>query len=80
MAHNDDGQLAVCLEKWKQFDIHVQESIPIRETVWQLKMRVDLLEKAVMKNAIIGSIIGALIGSGASPAVMKIVDLLFGLK
>jgi hypothetical protein len=79
MTHTSDEQLAVCIEKWKQFDIHLNESIPIRETVWQLKMRVDLLEKSVLHNAVIGGLIGALIGSGASPAVMHVINIMFGI-
>ena len=79
MTRDEHEQLRVCQEKWKQFDAHVIESVPIRETVWQLKLRVDMLEKKVMQNAIIGGLIGALIGSGASPAVMHLIELMFGV-
>jgi hypothetical protein len=73
-----DNQLAICLEKWKQFDTHVAESIPVRERLQKVEIEVDMLKKSVMKNAIIGGLIGALIGSGASPAIIKIVELLLG--
>ena len=75
MCPQHDEQLAICLEKWKQFDKHIEESVPIRDTVWQLKMRVDMLEHKILQNAIIGGLIGALVGSGASPAIIHLVEV-----
>jgi hypothetical protein len=74
MAHSDSERFELCNEKWKQFDEHVHESVSVRDRLRTVEIQLNLLEKAVMKNAIIGGIIGALIGSGASPAVIQVVD------
>jgi hypothetical protein len=73
MEHSE--QLTICIEKWKQFDKHAQESIGVRDRLMKVEMKVDLLEKAVMRNAIVGGLIGALIGSGASPALIKVIEV-----
>jgi hypothetical protein len=75
MTHSESERLELCIEKWKQFDEHVKESVPVRERLKTVELKVELLEKAVLRNAIMGGIIGALIGSGASPAIMKIVEV-----
>jgi hypothetical protein len=78
MAHSDDQRLDVCLENQRRYDnfieLHEIEKYTFRDRVKTLELKMELVEKAVMKNAIIGGIIGALIGSGASPAVIQIVD------
>ena len=74
MAHSESERLEMCIEKWKQFDEHVRESVPVRDRLKTVEIQLALLEKAVMRNAILGGIIGALIGSGASPAILHIVD------
>jgi hypothetical protein len=38
-------------------------------------MRVDMLEHKILQNAIIGGLIGALVGSGASPAIIHLVEV-----
>ena len=74
MTHSESERLELCIEKWKQFDEHVKESVPVRDRLKTVELKVELLEKAVLRNAIMGGIIGALIGSGASPAVIKLVE------
>lgn len=71
MVHQEE--LAVCLEKWKQVDRHIQESVDFRDRLKTVELRVILLEKQVLRNAILGGIIGALIGSGAAPALTSLI-------
>lgn len=78
MMAEHDAQLDVCKEKWSQVDKHFAESIPVRDCVKELQMRVLILEKGVMKNAIVGGLIGALIGSGSAPAINGVVKILMG--
>jgi hypothetical protein len=75
---SDHAQLDICLEKWKQFDKHEKDSVPVRDNVRELMLRVKILEQGVMKNAVIGGLIGALIGSGAAPAISGVLNLLLG--
>ena len=79
MVHSED-RLEVCIEKWRQFDTfvcnHNKEAQEYRDRVKTLELQQQLLEKSVSRNAIVGGIIGALIGSGASPAIIHIVELL----
>jgi hypothetical protein len=74
MTH--ENQLAICIEKWKQFDEHARESVSVRDRLRDVEIKVEVLEKAVMRNAIIGGLIGALIGSGASPALIHIIEII----
>jgi hypothetical protein len=46
-----------------------------RSRLGVVELRLSTVEKGVMQNAIVGGIIGALIGSGAAPAVTKVVEL-----
>lgn len=78
MVHQEE--LAVCLEKWKGFDDlkkmvekHIDESVAVRDRLKTVELRIILLEKQVLRNAILGGIIGALIGSGAAPAVSSLI-------
>lgn len=68
MSH--DGQLDVCLEKWKAVDKHLDEAVIVRDRIKTVELRLALIEKQVMKNAIIGGIIGALLGS-SSPQLIS---------
>lgn len=77
MTH--DGQLDVCIEKWKQFDKHAEESIGVRDRLKTVELKIELLEKQVLKNAIIGGIIGSLIGAGAAPALSHVIELVLGV-
>lgn len=78
-------QLDVCLEKWKQFDKHAEESVPIRDEVKALRLevnnikgKIDNFPQEILRNAIIGGIIGGLIGN-ATPEVFRfLVGILFG--
>lgn len=65
-----DSQLDICLEKWKQFDQHTKESIGVRDRLMKAEMAIERLKVDVKKNAIIGGIIGALLGN-ASPELIK---------
>jgi hypothetical protein len=76
MGH--DEQLAVCLEKWKQVEQHLLDSPGFRDKIIKIELRIDILEKEVMKNAIVGGLIGALIGSGAAPAINHIIGFILG--
>ena len=80
MTHSDNERLEMCIEKWHQFDEHVKESIGVRDRLKTVELKVELLEKAVMRNAIIGGLVGALIGSGCSPAITTIVEMLLKIK
>lgn len=78
MVHQEE--LAVCLEKWRGFDDlkkkvekHIDESISVRDRLKTVELRVILLEKKVVWGAIVGGIIGALIGSGAAPALTSLI-------
>lgn len=75
MSHTD--RLDLCVEKQKHYDAHIKESIPVRDDVRDLKKavsalktEVQVIKSGVMKSAVIGGIVGALIGSG-SPEVLK---------
>ena len=81
MTHQEE--LAVCLEKWrnfenlrKQVEKHVEESVAVRDRLKTVELRVILLEKQVLRNAIIGGLIGALIGSGAAPTVTNLIEFI----
>lgn len=63
-------------------DKHIDESMGVRDRLKTLEMqyqnikdKVDSFPKEVMRNAIIGGIIGALIGSGAAPAITTIASI-----
>ena len=73
MVHSEE--LAVCLEKWKQMSKHIDESVDFRDRLKTVELRVILLEKQVLRNAILGGIIGSLIGAGAAPAVTGLIGL-----
>jgi hypothetical protein len=75
MTHS--GRLAECEEFKNRLEKFMDESTReggFRSRVAQLEIKVSYIEKAVLKNAILGGIIGALIGSGASPAIIQVVD------
>ena len=74
--HSD--RLPECEEIQRQIVEHIKESVIYRDKMTRMELRVDILEKDVMKNAIIGGLIGALIGSGAAPAVSHLVTILIG--
>lgn len=68
-----------------KIDKHIEESVNVRDRLKTVELQTIALQKAVdafpaevMKNAIIGGIIGAMIGSGAAPAVTKLVQVVFG--
>ena len=79
----DHQEREICNERWKQVQKHLDESPLFKDNVnviagdvKELMLRVKILEDGVMKNAIIGGLIGALIGSGAAPAVTGLINLL----
>ena len=74
MGHEE--QLKVCLEKWKAVDNHLAESVAIRDRLKDVELKLEILQKEVLKNAVIGGLIGALVGSGAAPAVTQLVSFL----
>ena len=76
MSHTDE-QLELCKEKWKQFDQHAQESVGVRDRLMKAEMAIERLKVDVKNNAIIGGLIGALIGSGSAPAISGLVNLFF---
>ena len=80
MVHQEE--LAVCIEKWKNYEElkkrvekHIEESVDVRDRLKTVELRIILLEKQVLRNAILGGIIGALIGSGAAPAITSLINL-----
>jgi hypothetical protein len=78
MAH--ETRLEVCEQNQQRYDDFIQnhqrEAFDFRDRVKTLEIRVELLQQQVLRNAIIGGIIGALIGSGAAPAVTHLIDIM----
>ena len=74
----DHQEREICNERWKQVQKHLDESPQFRDCVNELMIRVKILEDGVMKNAVVGGLIGALIGSGAAPAITGVLNLLMG--
>jgi hypothetical protein len=72
-------RLDICKEIQERMKQHMDEGVLVRDRLRMVEVKIELLEKAVMKNAIIGGLIGALIGSGAAPAVNHLVELFIKL-
>ncbi len=68
-------RLEECREGFARLEQHLSEYPGVRDRLKVVEIKQEQLEKGVMTNAIIGGIIGALIGSGAAPAVSKLVSL-----
>lgn len=75
MAHTDE-QLDICLEKWKQFDQHAKESIGVRDRLMKAEMAIERLKIDVKLNAIVGGLIGALLGNASPELIKAIINLL----
>ena len=72
-----------CIEIQDRFnrfiDEHEKEAKDFRNRVLTAEIKIEQLQKDVMRNAIVGGMIGALIGSGAAPALTQIINLIFKL-
>jgi hypothetical protein len=70
MAHTEDEPLAECLERWRRFDKHEGESIPIRDSVKthavQIQMLVDKFgEIASIRNSMFGIVFAIVLQIGS---------------
>lgn len=68
--------LAICKDRWERVEKHLNESQGVRDRLRDAELKIQLIEKQVLRNAILGGIIGALIGSGASPAIIQLVNFI----
>ena len=68
-------RLSECVEAFSRFEDHIKESKAVRDRLVKCEIEIQVVKDGVLKNAIIGGIIGALVGSGAAPAVTRIVGV-----
>lgn len=68
-------RLPECIDSIARFDKHIEESKSVRDRLVKCEIEIQVVKDGVLKNAIIGGIIGALVGSGAAPAVTRIVGV-----
>lgn len=72
----DHTPLALCEDRWLRVEKHLNESQAHRDRLRDCEMKLEIIQKQVLRNAIIGGIIGALIGSGSPQVITALIQLI----